>query len=121
MIAVYQVTREAVERARRGEGVTLIELVTYRRTGHAEHDNQAYIPADEVKSWEKKDPIARFVERGTEAGWFTAAEIAEMDSRIAVDLDAAIGTVEAEPDVPAEFALGDVYAAPSTQHPALST
>lgn len=109
VIAVYQVTKEAVDRARRGEGVTLIELVTYRRTGHAEHDNQAYVPADEVKAWEKKDPLAQFVERGGENGWFSPAEIAETDRRIAAELDAAIEKVEAEPDVPAEFALGDVY------------
>ena len=110
VIAVHQVTKEAVDRARRGEGVTLIELVTYRRTGHAEHDNQAYVPADEVKTWEKKDPIRQYVERGNENGWFTTAEIAEADRRIAALLDAAIAEVEAEPDTPAAFALGDVYA-----------
>ena len=114
VIAVYQVTKAAVERARRGEGVTLIELVTYRRTGHAEHDNQAYVPADEVKEWEKKDPIARFISRGTEQGWFGAEEIGEADRRIAAELDAAIETVEAEPDAPADFALGEVYAATAT-------
>ena len=42
VIAAYQVTRDAVARARRGDGVTLIELMTYRRKGHAEHDNQSY-------------------------------------------------------------------------------
>ena len=41
VIAAYQVTRDAVARARRGEGVTLVELMTYRRKGHAEHDNQS--------------------------------------------------------------------------------
>jgi len=109
VVAVYQVTREAVERARRGDGVTLIELVTYRRTGHAEHDNQAYVPPDEVSAWEKKDPVAGFVRRGTGQGWFTEAEVAETDQRIAAELDAAIAMVEAEPDAPAAFALGDVY------------
>ncbi|HZE73904.1 MAG TPA: thiamine pyrophosphate-dependent dehydrogenase E1 component subunit alpha, partial [Gemmatimonadales bacterium] len=43
VVAVYQVTREAVDRARRGGGVTLIEVVTYRRKGHAEHDDQSYV------------------------------------------------------------------------------
>src|SRR3970040_1389522 len=41
VLAVYDVTKDAVERARAGEGVTLIELMTYRRKGHAEHDNQS--------------------------------------------------------------------------------
>lgn len=111
VLAVYQVTREAVERARRGEGVTLIELVTYRRTGHAEHDNQAYVPAGEVARWEQQDPIARFVTRAIESGWLTAAELEDTDRQIVAMLDAAIAQVEAEPDAPAHFALGDVYAA----------
>ena len=109
VLAVYQVTREAVERARRGDGVTLVELVTYRRTGHAEHDNQAYVPPAEVAAWEKKDPIASFIRRGTEQGWFTLDELTETDRRIAAELEAAITMVEAEPDAPADFALGNVY------------
>src|SRR3954469_8770987 len=44
VVATYQVTKEAVDRARAGGGVTLIELMTYRRKGHAEHDNQSYVP-----------------------------------------------------------------------------
>src|ERR671916_1235777 len=48
VVATYQVTKEAVDRARRGEGVTLVELLTYRRKGHAEHDNQSYAPPGEA-------------------------------------------------------------------------
>jgi TPP-dependent pyruvate/acetoin dehydrogenase alpha subunit len=110
VIAVYQVTREAVERARQGEGVTLIELVTYRRTGHAEHDNQAYVPAGEVSGWEARDPIALFTARAIEGGWLTERELTEVDHRIGALLDSSIAQVEAEPDAPAAFALGDVYA-----------
>ena len=44
------------DRAR--EGVTLVELITYRRKGHAEHDNQSYVPAGEIERWEREnDPI----------------------------------------------------------------
>ena len=110
VIAVYEVTRAAVERARRGDGVTLIELVTYRRTGHAEHDNQAYVPAGEVARWETKDPIALFAARAIESGWLTEAELMETDRGIVALLDAAIAQVESEAEVPAAFALGDVYA-----------
>src|SRR3712207_3668372 len=49
VLAVYDVTRRAVDRARAGGGVTLIELLTYRRKGHAEHDNQSYVPAGEAE------------------------------------------------------------------------
>src|SRR5204863_4019452 len=50
--AVYDVTKGAVDRARRGEGVSLNELMTYRRKGHAEHDNQSYVPDGEIDRWE---------------------------------------------------------------------
>src|SRR5678815_3698254 len=50
VLAVYDVTRRAVDRARHGEGVSLVELMTYRRKGHAEHDNQSYVPDGEISS-----------------------------------------------------------------------
>src|SRR3990172_4365894 len=49
VLGVYDVTRRAGDRARAGGGVTLIELLTYRRRGHAEHDNQRYVPAGEAE------------------------------------------------------------------------
>ena len=59
--AVYEATSEAVARARRGEGPTLIEAKTYRRKGHAEHDDQRYVPEGEIEWWEKNnDPVDRF-------------------------------------------------------------
>src|SRR5262245_60783869 len=60
VLAVYEVTKQAVEQARAGGGVTLIELHTFRRKGHAEHDNQHYVPAEELKRWEANDPIDRY-------------------------------------------------------------
>src|SRR5687768_4428444 len=66
VLAVYDVTKRAVDRARRGEGVSLIELVTYRRKGHAEHDNQSYVPAGEGERWAaENDPLDRYVARLT--------------------------------------------------------
>src|SRR5947208_16534173 len=62
VVATYQVTKEAVDRARSGGGVTLIELVTYRRKGHAEHDNQSYVPEGEIDRWAREnDPVDRYV------------------------------------------------------------
>ena len=61
VIACYEVTKHAVEQARRGAGAALIEAKTYRRKGHAEHDDQRYVPAGEIEWWEKhNDPIDRF-------------------------------------------------------------
>ena len=61
VLETYRVTKEAVARARGGEGVTLIELMTYRRKGHAEHDNQSYVPAGEIDHWAAtNDPLDRY-------------------------------------------------------------
>lgn len=58
---VYETTRDAVERARRGGGPTLIESVTMRMRGHAEHDDQHYVPDGVLDAWAKKDPVERFL------------------------------------------------------------
>jgi pyruvate dehydrogenase E1 component alpha subunit/2-oxoisovalerate dehydrogenase E1 component alpha subunit len=61
VIACYEVTKHAAEYARRGGGAVLIEAKTYRRKGHAEHDDQRYVAPGEIEWWEKNnDPIDRF-------------------------------------------------------------
>ena len=61
VVACYEVTKQAADYARRGGGAVLIEAKTYRRKGHAEHDDQRYVPEGEVEYWEKhNDPIDRF-------------------------------------------------------------
>ena len=57
VLAVYEVTRRAVERARRGEGPTLIEADTMRMRGHAEHDDMKYVPPAMLEQWAGRDPI----------------------------------------------------------------
>src|SRR6266513_2044749 len=69
VIATYEVTKRAVDRARADGGVTLIELMTYRRKGHAEHDNQSYVPAGEIDRWAaENDPIDRYMRRLSSEG-----------------------------------------------------
>jgi len=61
VIACYEVTKQAADYARSGRGAVLIEAKTYRRKGHAEHDDQRYVPEGEIEWWEKhNDPIDRF-------------------------------------------------------------
>jgi len=115
VLAVYETTRRAVDRARAGEGVTLIELVTYRRKGHAEHDDQHYVPKEELARWERQDPIARFMQRVTESGWLEAGALAEADARVAAELDAAVAEAEAEPLPEPATALDGVYVHPARQ------
>jgi pyruvate dehydrogenase E1 component alpha subunit len=61
ILAVYKVTKDAVDRARRGEGPTLIELVTFRMGAHSTSDDPSrYCPPELLAEWKKKDPLARF-------------------------------------------------------------
>jgi pyruvate dehydrogenase E1 component alpha subunit len=61
VLAVYSATREAVDRARRGEGATLIEAVTFRIEGHSSSDDPTrYRDEQVVESWRQRDPIDRF-------------------------------------------------------------
>ncbi len=110
VFAVYQASRKAVDRARRGEGVTLIEVVTYRRKGHAEHDDQRYQPKEEREHWVAKDPIDRYAGRLENERWADRAEFKRVDDRVTAELDAALATAEAEPLPDGETALGGVYA-----------
>ncbi len=113
VLEVYGATRPAVDRARAGGGCTLIELVTYRRKGHAEHDNQSYVPKDEIAAWEAKDPIDQCIRRFADAGWMTAAEREQIDARVQGELDAALARTEDEPMPEAGTALDGVLAEPA--------
>ena len=115
VLATYAVTKRAVDRARRGDGVTLVELLTYRRKGHAEHDNQSYVPAGEIERWAaENDPIDRYKKRLTTELGFAAADITGIDERVRREVDDA--TDEAERSAPPEAldALRGVYADPPT-------
>ena len=117
VLATYEVTKRAVDRARRGEGVTLIELITYRRKGHAEHDNQSYVPPGEIESWETgNDPIARYVRVLLDRG-VTQAELDAVDARIAAEIDAATDDAERSPMPEPLDALEGIYADPPRVEP----
>ncbi|MGE0441005.1 MAG: thiamine pyrophosphate-dependent dehydrogenase E1 component subunit alpha [Gemmatimonadales bacterium] len=112
VLAVYEVSKRAVDRARAGGGVTLVELITFRRKGHAEHDNQSYVQRDEVEAWEARDPIDRYVRRLVESGWATDADLAALDARVRSEIDAALAVCEHEPMPAPETALDGVLADP---------
>jgi TPP-dependent pyruvate/acetoin dehydrogenase alpha subunit len=113
VLATYAATREAVERARTGGGVSLIELMTYRRKGHAEHDNQSYVPGGEIDRWaQENDPIARYVARLTQEG-VEADALAAIDAGVAAEIDAATDEAERSPAPDPPDALVGVYAEPA--------
>src|SRR6266568_3360926 len=82
VLAVYTATKHAVGRARRGKGVHFIEVKTYRRKGHAEHDDQHYVPKEELDRWAKdNDPVDRFTKRLLANEWVEERELKEIDER----------------------------------------
>jgi len=118
VLAVYDVTRTAVDRARRGEGVTLIELMTYRRKGHAEHDDQRYVPDGEIEWWEKNnDPIDRYVRLLLEQDQVERPALERIDARVREEIDAATDEAERSPAPAAADALVGVTAEPGALAP----
>ena len=118
VIATYEVTKRAVDRARRGEGVSLVELMTYRRKGHAEHDNQSYVPEGEIDRWAKKnDPIDRYVARLSAEFGFSDVEIRGEDDRVRREVDEATELAEQSPPPEPVDALVGVYAVPAAERP----
>jgi TPP-dependent pyruvate/acetoin dehydrogenase alpha subunit len=112
VLATYEVTKRAVDRARAGGGVTLIELMTYRRKGHAEHDNQSYVPPGEIDRWAtENDPIDRYVKRLNGDG-VADAELSSLDARVKEEIDRATDEADASPMPDPTDALVGVYADP---------
>lgn len=112
-IATYEATKRAVDRARSGGGVTLVELITYRRKGHAEHDNQSYVPAGEIDKWEKEnDPLDRYVKYLGDSLGVEKKELSEIDARVQSEIDAATDLADSSPMPEATDCLVGVYADP---------
>jgi TPP-dependent pyruvate/acetoin dehydrogenase alpha subunit len=78
VVAVYEATKRAVDRARAGEGASLIECVTMRMHGHAEHDPADYVPRELFDEWGKKDPVDLFAAKLQELGLADADEVQAM-------------------------------------------
>jgi pyruvate dehydrogenase E1 component alpha subunit/2-oxoisovalerate dehydrogenase E1 component alpha subunit len=109
VLDVLAMTQRAVERARAGEGASLLEVFTYRRKGHAEHDAQHYVPAGEVEEWEMRDPIKRYEEELLSYGWSTERELASVRKRVLHEVNMARTEAEASDFPRAEDAVAQVY------------
>ena len=108
--AVYKASHEAVERARRGEGPTLIECKTYRHKGHSRVDPARYRPKEEVEAWLSKDPIKRLKEKLLQTKMLTETEIAKIEKELSAKIDEAVKFALESPYPVPEEALEDVYA-----------
>jgi TPP-dependent pyruvate/acetoin dehydrogenase alpha subunit len=97
IIACYEVTKEAAEYARAGGGAVLIEAKTYRRKGHAEHDDQRYVPAAEIEYWTKNDPVDRYERFLVEQKIASVEKLDEMTAAINASLDEDVAWAESSP------------------------
>lgn len=107
--AVYTAARDAVQAARRGEGPTLLECVTYRWRGHFEGDPQPYRTQEEVEDWKLKDPLKATELRLAELGLADADALERIRAEVTERVDRAVEFARAAPRVRPEDALTDVY------------
>ena len=110
VLAVYEAAREAVERARRGEGPTLIECKTYRHKGHSRVDPAKYRPKEEVEEWLRKDPIKRLREKLLQTNVLAEEEIQRVEEEVSAEIEEAVKFAVESPYPAPEEALEDVYA-----------
>lgn len=107
--AVYQATKAAVERARSGQGPTLLECETYRWKGHSKSDKNLYRTKEEIEEWKAKDPIQRFQETIIGSGLVTQAEVEQLAAKVRDAIRDAIKEATTAPDSdPAEL-LSSVF------------
>ena len=110
VIASYEAMKQAVEHARGGGGSVLIEAHTYRRKGHAEHDNQSYVPEGEIVWWAtNNDPLTRYERYLAENKIVSTDEMTQMAADIKTFLDAEAEWAEAQAPPMAEAAAYDVF------------
>ena len=112
VIAVYEATQKAVEECRSGKGPVLLELLTYRRTGHSRRDPCHYQPKDEREAWAQRDPIERFAE----AIGLTPEEQTVIHARVQKVLDDAVEHAKAAPH-PKAADLNDFVFAETSPRP----
>lgn len=109
VLAVYEAASEAIARARRGEGPSLIECKTYRYHGHFEGDTITYRTKEEVDSYRARDPIQRLRTFMLERGFASAQELDTIDQQVQEQIEDAWRFAEAAPYPAPEEALTDVY------------
>ena len=111
LLAMYKVLTDAADRARRGEGPTFIEALTYRIGAHSTSDDPTRYRADaEVEAWKKKDPVDRLAKHLRLLGLLDDVHEAKLDEELTAEIGAAVNEVEAMPAPVRESLFDDVYA-----------
>jgi pyruvate dehydrogenase E1 component alpha subunit len=109
LMAVYDAACKAVDRARKGKGPTLLELETYRITGHSRRDPCNYQPPEERKKALELEPIGRFAKKLIDAGIATQEDLEAMESEIDAQIESAVEQAMAAEEPKPEDALEDMF------------
>jgi 2-oxoisovalerate dehydrogenase E1 component alpha subunit len=110
VLACYEAARDAVDRARRGEGATFIEAKTYRQVPHSsDDDDRRYRTREEVEEWMKKDPLPRFETWLKERDLLDTPTLEQLQQKAAQEVDEATEYAENAPKPAPESSLGHVF------------
>ncbi|MEW5936159.1 MAG: thiamine pyrophosphate-dependent dehydrogenase E1 component subunit alpha, partial [Bacillota bacterium] len=110
VVAVYEAAYEAVRRARRGDGPTLIECKTWRHRGHFEGDPRVYMDPKEHEEWLGRDPLRRLERKLLELGYATEQDLPEYEKEVVASVEEAVRFAEESPYPDPSEVLEDVYA-----------
>jgi len=110
VLEVYGAATDAVQRARTGEGPTLLECKTYRWKGHSKSDQERYRTREEIEAWKKKDPIKRFRETLIAEGVIRDEEARQIEEGARQSIDEAVEYAQASPEPAMDTILEGVYA-----------
>lgn len=111
VLAVYRVVKEAVERARAGEGPTLIELITYRLGAHTTADDPTrYVPNAELEAARGRDPVVRYRRFLEEKGLLAPGAAEQLQESVQAEVDQTVTVLESMPTTPPERPFEIVYA-----------
>lgn len=97
VLAVYAAAKDAVDRARRGDGPSFVECRTMRMRGHSEADDASYVPKPLLEEWRRRDPVERFEHHLVERHALGAARLLAIRETALADVDAAQAWAEASP------------------------
>ncbi len=106
---VYDATHEAVQRAYRGEGASLIEAKLMRMKGHAMHDAAVYVPQEIKEYWKRRDPILRMEQYLADRGWLSAEQAQQIGAEVESMIEKERDIAEASPMPDPADAGTDVY------------
>jgi len=107
--SVHEAIEEAADRARRGEGPTLLDIRTYRYKGHSMSDPQKYRTKDEVAEWMEQDPIEHCLRIIQENKWLSAKELEAIDLWVKTEVEESVTFAENSPYPEAHELYEDVY------------